>query len=206
MATKNSSTLNVTTSSSVGVDARGKTFSRSSNTTSETISRRKMTRGETAGGLLTGIFQIQMIAITILAISLGSSLTEFTTSDLVETNPNYQLTNDFVPIDDPLNTVNYIQYGDDVFDRLHGFIVGFSDFGLLVKGYWDEVIAVFEPEAVDAAVTFLIDFNRIFKTLEDATDIYDAMSSSNKTAYGVFYPEINWLVKWMYYSPAELTA
>jgi hypothetical protein len=206
MATKNSSSFNVTTSSSVGVDARGKTFSRSSNTTSETISRRKMTRGETAGGLLTGIFQIQMIAITILAISLGSSLTEFTTSDLVETNPNYQLINDFVPIDDPLNTINYIQYGDDVFDRLHGFIIGFSDFGLLVKSYWDEVLGIFDPQAIDGALNILINFNRLLTNYEDALLVYDSMTFGEQGLYEEFYDDALWFAKWMYYSPAELTA
>jgi hypothetical protein len=206
MATKNTSTFNVTTSSSVGVDAKGKTFSRSSKTTSETISRRKMTRGETAGGLLTGIFQIQMIAITILAISLGSTLTEFTTSDLVETNPNYQLTNDFVPIDDPLNTINYIQYGDDVFDRLHGFIIGFSDFGLLVKSYWDEVLGIFDPQAIDGALNILINFNRLLTNYEDALLVYDSMTFGEQALYDDFYDDVLWLAKWMYYSPAELTA
>jgi hypothetical protein len=206
MATKNTSTFNVTTSSSVGVDAKGKTFSRSSKTTSETISRRKMTRGETAGGLLTGIFQIQMIAITILAISLGSTLTEFTTSDLVETNPNYQLTNDFVPIDDPLNTINYIQYGDDVFDRLHGFIIGFSDFGLLVKSYWDEVLGIFDPQAIDGALNILINFNRLLTNYEDALLVYDLMTFGEQALYDDFYDDVLWLAKWMYYSPAELTA
>ena len=206
MATKNSSSFNITTSSSIGVDSKGKTFSRSSKTTSQTISKRNMTRGETAGGLLTALGQIQMIGITIFAISVGSTLNQFTTSDLIETAPNYQVVNDFVPIEDPLNTINYVQYGEEVVNNLHSFVIGFSDFGLLVKGYWDEVVSVFEPEAVEAAVTFLIDFNRLFKTLEDATDIYDSMSASNKIAYGNFYPDINWLVKWMYYSPAELTA
>jgi hypothetical protein len=157
-------------------------------------------------GGLGAIGRLGMIAITILAISVGSSLTEFTTSDLIETTPNYQLKNDFVSIDDPLNTVNYVQYGSGVFNRLHEFVIGFSDFGLLAKSYWDEVVALFEPEVVDAAVSFLTDFNRIFVSLQDAKDTYDSLSPSNKVAYGVFYDSLNWLTKWMYNSPAELTA
>ena len=205
MATKNSSSFNITTLSSVGVDSKGKTFSRSSKTTSQTISKRNMTRGETAGGLLTALGQIQMIGITIFAISVGSTLNQFTTSDLIETTPNYQVINDFVPIEDPLNTINYVQYGEEVVNNLHSFVLGFSDFGLLVKGYWDEVVAFFEPEAVDKAVMMLTDFNRLFKNLEDATELYDALSAGDKVLYGQFYPDIYWVVKWMYYSPAELT-
>ena len=95
MATKNSSSFSITTSSSIGVDSKGKTFSKSSKTTSQTTSKRKMTRGETAGGLLTALGQIQMIGITIFSISIGSTITQFTTSDLIETAPNYQVVNDF---------------------------------------------------------------------------------------------------------------
>lgn len=157
-------------------------------------------------GGLGAIGRLGMIAITVLAISVGSALTEFSTSDLVETAPNYQLKNEFVPIDDPLNTINYVQYGEGVFDRLHEFVIGFSDFGLTAKSYWDEIIGIFDPEAVDAAVNILVNFNRILTNLQDASDIYDAMTSSDKVAYGVIYPEILWIVKWMYYSPAELTA
>jgi hypothetical protein len=206
MATKNSSSFNVTTSSSIGVDSKGKTFSRSSKTTSQTTSKRKMTRGETAGGLLTSLGQIQMIGITIFAISIGSTMSQFTTSDLIVTTPNYQVVNDFVPIDDPLNTVNYVQYGEEVVNNLHSFVLGFSDFGLLVKSYWDGVVSFFEPEILDAAVMFLTDFNRLFKNLEDSSNLYDAMSAGDKALYSQFYPDIYWVVKWMYYSPAELTA
>jgi hypothetical protein len=201
MATKNSSSFNVTTSSSVGVDARGKTFSRSSKTTSETISQRKMTRGETAGGLLTGIFQIQMIGITILAISLGSTLTEFTTSDLVETNPNYQLTNDFVPIDDPLNTINYIQYGEDVFDRLNDFIVTFSDMGLVAKNYWDDLVGITEL----LPVQFTFNFNKL-NSLSNAQDYYDDLTLEQQDKWEEVYNTLTFLFDWFYYSPAELTA
>jgi hypothetical protein len=126
MPNKNSQNTNITTSSSVGVDAKGKTFSRSSTTTSQTITKRRMTRGETAGGLLTTIGQIQMIGITIIVLSIGSSVNEFTASDLVQTNPNYNVNNTYIPIDDPLNNVNYIQYGekvvDNLFDEDYGFI------------------------------------------------------------------------------------
>ena len=157
-------------------------------------------------GGLTALGQIQMIGITIFSISVGSTLNQFTTSDLIETTPNYQVVNDFVPIDDPLNTINYIQYGEEVVSNLHSFVLGFSDFGLLVKGYWDEVVSFFEPEAVEDAVYILTNFNRLFKNLEDSTELYDAMSAGDKTLYGLFYPDIYWVVKWMYYSPAELTA
>ena len=201
MATKNSSSLNVTTSSSVGVDSKGRSFSRSSKTTSETISKRKMTRGETAGGLLTGLFQIQMIGITILAISLGSALTEFTTSDLVETNPNYQLKNDFVPIEDPLNTVNYIQYGEDVFTRLNDFIIAFSDIGLAAKLYYDSLIDFVELTPIQASLNF-----NILNSLEDAQDYYDTLTQEEKDKYAEVYNSLTFLFDWFYYSPAELSS
>jgi hypothetical protein len=157
------------------------------------------------GGLST-LGRAGMITITIITISIGSSVRQFTIQDLNETTPNYQLKNQFVPIDDPLNTINYIQYGDEVFNNLWGFVQGFSAVGNSVKTYWDDVISFVESPALQTAVNFLTDFNRLFTNINDAQDIYDAMSGSNKVTYATFYDEITWFVKWVYYSPAELTA
>jgi hypothetical protein len=72
-----------------------------------------------------------MIAITLLVIGIGTAVDDFGIEDLVETNPNYNVNNTYIPIDDPLNNVNYLQYGDEVFDRIFneqsGFIALLSD-------------------------------------------------------------------------------
>jgi hypothetical protein len=158
----------------------------------------------TAG--LSSLARLEIIGITILTISIGSSLNEFTIQDLEEISPNYQLKNQFVPIEDPLNTINYIQYGDEVFDNLISFVQGFSNVGNIVKTYWDDVISFVESDELETAVNFLTDFNRLFTNINDAQDLYDAMTGSNKVAYATFYDDITWFVKWVYYSPAELTA
>jgi hypothetical protein len=158
----------------------------------------------TAG--LSSLARLEIIGITILTISIGSSLNQFTIQDLEEISPNYQLKNQFVPIEDPLNTINYIQYGDEVFDNLISFVQGFSNVGNIVKTYWDDVISFVESDELETAVNFLTDFNRLFTNINDAQDLYDAMTGSNKVAYATFYDDITWFVKWVYYSPAELTA
>jgi hypothetical protein len=136
MPTKNSQNLNITTSSSIGVDAKGKTFSRSSITTSQTITKRRMSSGETAGGLLTTIGQLQMIGISLLVISIGTAVVQFDESDLISTTPNYNLVNQYVPIADPLNNVDYQQYGEGVFDSLIGFVEFLQPFGDFAQAGW----------------------------------------------------------------------
>jgi hypothetical protein len=99
---------------------------------STTITRRKMTRGETAGGLLTTIGQINMIGITILTLAVGSAVNDFDITDLQATNPNYNNTNTYIPIIDPLDNVDYQQYGSEVFGRFFGpsgFITLLSSLG-----------------------------------------------------------------------------
>lgn len=194
MSTKKSSTFTTTTNLNTGQVSSFKTTSKTSTPTN------------IGKGGLSGIGRLGMIAITILAVSVGSALTEFTTNDLIYTTPNYQVNNEFVPIEDPLNTIDYVYYGSDVFTRVIEFIEGFSDAGILAKSYWDQVVAIFQPEAVDAAVTFLTDFNRLFNNITNASNTYDTMGSSNQVAYSVFYNDIVWALKWLYYSPAELSA
>jgi hypothetical protein len=108
--TKSSATINTT--DNIKGTKTSITRSRSTKT--------KQTRGQVAGGLLTTIGQLNMIAITILVIGVGSSVNQFTTSDLQQTNPNYKQTNTYIPYDDPLNNINYIQYGEGVFNRFFG--------------------------------------------------------------------------------------
>jgi hypothetical protein len=67
---------------------------------------------------LSSIARIQMIGISIIVLGIGSTVDNFSVEDLVETTPNYNVINDFIPIDDPLNTINYSQYGQEVFDNL----------------------------------------------------------------------------------------
>jgi len=76
-------------------------------------------------GGLTAIGRLGMIAITILVLGIGTAVDNFTIEDLIETNPNYNVNNTYIPIDDPLNNVNYLQYGDEVFDRIFNEQAGF---------------------------------------------------------------------------------
>jgi hypothetical protein len=101
-------------------------------TKSTITNTRKLTRGEAADGLLTTIGQLQMIGITIVVLSVGTAVGKFDIDDLIITTPNYQVNNEYVPITDPLNTVDYIAYGEDVFDKFFnpetGFIAILDDY------------------------------------------------------------------------------
>jgi hypothetical protein len=140
MPYKQNTNLNITTSSSIGVDSKGKTFSRSSKTTSETITRRKLTTGELSGGLLTTIGQIQMIGITIFVLIVSQPLNDFDKGDLEDFIPNYQINNQYVAVEDPLNHYNYQQFGEGVVDRLWAWVEPFEQLGIGIKGFWDSTI------------------------------------------------------------------
>ena len=108
----------------------------------ENVTTRKMSRGETAGGLLTTIGQLQMIGISILVISLGTAVVQFDESDLIITTPNYNLTNQYLSIDDPLNNVNYIQYGEGVVDSLIGFVEFLAPFGEFAQAGYTFILSI----------------------------------------------------------------
>jgi hypothetical protein len=119
---------------STRIDSQGQM--KSSISRSMTTTRRKMTRGETAGGLLTTIGQIQMIAITIIVLAVGSVISDFDTDDLIQTTPNYNQTNTYIPIDDPLNNVDYQQYGTQVFGTFFGdtgLFNQFDEYGSIIQ-------------------------------------------------------------------------
>jgi hypothetical protein len=86
-------------------------------TKSTITNTRQLTRGETASGLLTTIGQLQMIGITIVVLSVGTAVGKFDIDDLVSISPNYNVNNQYIPIDDPLNNVSYQAFGADVFDK-----------------------------------------------------------------------------------------
>jgi hypothetical protein len=184
MSTKQTTSFKTTTNLQTGQ-------SQSFRTTSKTSSRTNIGKGG-----LGAIGRLGIIAITILGISVGTSLNEFTTSDLIETAPNYQLKNQFVPIDDPLNTINYVQYGSGVFNRLHDFVIGFSDLGLTAKSYYDSLTYSYSSFS---------NFN-IFNSLENAQDHYDTLTQEEKDIYAEVYDSLTFLLDWFYYSPAQLSA
>lgn len=193
MSTKTSSTLTTTTNLQTGQIKSFKTTSKTSSPTN------------IGKGGLSAVGRLGMIAITILAVSVGSAVDQFTTSDLIQTNPNYQVNNDFIPIDDPLNTINYVEYGSEVFDNLKEFWQGFSDMGMKAKNLWDKIVTFFEADSTETATNFLVDYNRLLTNLTTAQTKYDLLSASDKLVYGHFYSGIEWFVKWLYYSPTELT-
>lgn len=189
MSTKQTTSFKTTTNLQTGQ-------SQSFKTTYKTSSPTNIGKGG-----LGAIGRLGMISITILSISVGSALTEFTTSDLIETAPNYQLKNQFVSIDDPLNTINYVQYGEGVVTRLNDFIVSFSDIGLAAKSYYDSLIEILQLTPIQASFNF-----NIFNSLENAQDHYDTLTQEEKDIYAEVYDSLTFLLDWFYYSPAQLSA
>lgn len=194
MSTKTSTNISTTTNLRTGQITSFKTTSKTSSPTN------------VGKGGLSAVGRLGMIAITILAVSVGSAVDQFSTSDLIETNPNYQVNNDFIPIEDPLNNINYVQYGSEVFDNIVAFTQGFSDMGMTAKNLWDKIVTFFEADSTETATNFLVDYNRLLTNITTAQDKYDLLSASDKVVYAQFYDGIQWFVKWLYYSPAELTA
>jgi hypothetical protein len=107
---------------------------------------------------LSSITRIQMIGISIIVLGIGSTVDNFTVDDLVETTPNYNVVNDFIPIDDPLNTINYTQYGQELFDNL------FNE----QSGY----IAVLK-DLVETGENISICFRDIISCLNRSTELQD---------------------------------
>jgi hypothetical protein len=101
--------------------------------------RRELTRGETAGGLLTTIGQFGMITITLITISISTALNKFDINDLETMTPNYNQINTYIPIENPLETINYQVYGEDVIDNILGWITPLSEFGTLALGWYDNL-------------------------------------------------------------------
>jgi hypothetical protein len=159
-----------------------------------------------------------IIFITILAVSVGTATIQFTTTDLIETTPNYQVKNDFVSIDDPLNDINYIQYGEEVVDNIMGFVNGFSAVGefayagvyTIINFFENPVMYILnlEPDDPNLEVfNWYVKLNRVttFGDLESAIEWFENLSLGNQLLYTeTLYPEIFILARWMFYSPEEL--
>jgi hypothetical protein len=104
MANKQTTSFKTTTNLQTG---QTKSFKTTYQTSSPTIIGK---------GGLSAVGRIQMIGITMIVISIGSAVDQFTLTDLEETTPNYNVQNTYIPIDDPLNNINYQQYGIGVVD------------------------------------------------------------------------------------------
>jgi hypothetical protein len=169
-------------------------------------------------GGLTALGRAGIIFITILAISVGSATIQFTTTDLIDLTPNYQVQNDFIPINDPLNNINYIQYGEDVVDNVMAFVNGFSTVGEFAYAGVYTIINFFEnpvmyilnldPEDPNLEIfNWYVKLNRVltFGDLESATEWFENLSLGNQLLYTeTLYPEIFFAARWMFYSPEEL--
>jgi hypothetical protein len=171
-------------------------------------------------GGLSALGRAGIIFITILAVSVGTATIQFTTIDLIETTPNYQVNNDFVPIDDPLNDINYIQYGEEVVDNVMVFVNGFAAVGefayagvyTIINFFENPVMYIFnlDPEDPNLEVfNWYVKLNRVitFGDLETATEWFENLSLGNQLLYTeTLYPGIFFLARWMFYSPEELGA
>jgi hypothetical protein len=81
--------------------------------------------------------RIQMIGITIVVLIVSQPLNDFDKGDLEDFIPNYQINNQYVSIEDPLNHYNYQQFGEGVVSRLWSWVEPFEQLGIAIKGFWD---------------------------------------------------------------------
>jgi hypothetical protein len=98
-------------------------------------------------GGLTALGRAGMITITIISVSVGSAMFQYNVNDLISITPNYNQHNVFIPIEDPLNTINYQQYGEDVISNLMLFIEPLSFIGQSAFNFWDNVMRLFFNDA-----------------------------------------------------------
>lgn len=205
------------TTSSATINTKDNITGKSSSITRERITRRKLSASEQAQGGLSNLARLEMIGITILTISIGTSVSQFTTSDLIEITPNYQTNNTYIPIEDPLETINYAQYGEEVFDNAYSWIQALSATGqwasagvnTIVRFFENPVMSIFslEDDPNLSVFNWYVKANRILTTIENAQAWYDQLTIGDQINYELnIYPDIFFLLKWQYYSPAELTA
>jgi hypothetical protein len=100
-------------------------------------------------GGLSSVGRIQMIAISMIVISMGAAVIQFDESDLILITPNYNLNNQYVPIVDPLNNVDYQQYGEGVVDSLIGFVEFLAPFGEFAQAGWTFFFQLVDADSVD---------------------------------------------------------
>jgi hypothetical protein len=201
MATRTTTSSTTTTRTLIQEPLGGKSVVRYDNVTTSQERKKTLKERQLGQGGLSSLFRVELILITILSISVGSALTEFDTLDLIETTPNYQVVNDFVSIDDPLNTINYIVYGEEVFDNVVSFVRTFSDLGIVAKNYWDGLVGITEL----LPVQFTLNFNKL-NSLVNAQAYYEDLTNEQQDKWEEVYNTLTFLFDWFYYSPAELTA
>ena len=208
MSVKQTTSLKTTTNLNTGSTKSFKTTYRTSTPTN------------VGKGGLSVLGRAGIILITMIAVSIGSATVQFTTADLIETTPNYQVKNDFIPIDDPLNDINYLQYGDQVVDNLMIFVNSFSAVGnfayagvyTVINFFENPVMYIFnlEPDDPNLEVfNWYVKLNRVlnFGDLEAAQEWFDNLSLGNQLLYEfTLYPEIFFAARWMFYSPEELNS
>jgi hypothetical protein len=105
------------------------------------ITRRKLTRGETAGGLLTGVSQISMIGITLITLSISTASLQFSKEDLISLTPNYQQNNVYNAVENPLEHYNYQVYGEDVVDNIMNWIYPLEQTGQAINTFWQTLMS-----------------------------------------------------------------
>jgi len=191
MATKSTSSVKTTTNLQTG------------STQSFRTSYKTKSSSNIGKGGLTSLGRMGTIAITILFISVGSSLTDFTTTDIITTTPNYEIHNDYVSIVDPLDNINYIRYGDQVVDRLLTFVNFFADVGGVVKFYWDSLVGLDLSEVLP--LNALMNFNK-FNSLADAQATWDSLLPAQQNTYSIYWDDYLFVLSWFYYSPTQLSA
>jgi hypothetical protein len=126
-----------TTSSSVRT-SNVQTGAKQYQTTSTT--RRKLTRGEVATGLLSTSTQLGMIGITIITLILTQPVNQFNKQDLISFTPNYGVNNEYIAVENPLEHYNYQQFGEGVIDRLWAWIQPIEQLGRSVNGMFETLM------------------------------------------------------------------
>jgi hypothetical protein len=176
-----------TTSSSVRT-SNVQTGAKQFQTTSTT--RRKLTRGETAGGLLTTVGQFGMITITLITLSISTALNQFDKDDLEAFLPNYDIQNSYVDVDNPLEHYNYQPFGEDVIDNILGWIIPLSVVGQTVNSFWTNTINFTGFLGVD--VNQLGDFIDTFG-IDRYNDLSRFIASNAEVYVQLTQPERDWI-------------
>jgi hypothetical protein len=180
-----------TTSSSVQT-SNVQTGAKQYQTTSTT--RRKLTRGEVATGLLSTSTQLGMIGITIITLILTQPVNQFNKQDLISFTPNYGVNNQYIGVENPLEHYNYQQFGEGVIDRLWAWIQPIEQLGRSVNGMFETLmdLVMGEPLSNSTLGAFDEEFGNdrqyqlylISRNTGSNASVFDAMTTAEK----------NWIV------------
>jgi hypothetical protein len=146
-------------------DTTIKSWSKHSEIRTERITKDRFDQATVGNVGLATLGRLGAIGITIMAISIGSSYVNFGVSELVQNTPNYNVTNTYIPIDDPLNDIDYNVYGQPIIENIRSYLRNLEWFGGVANAMWRGIVIFFggefdPPSYGETTTSFITEFGQ----------------------------------------------